>query len=144
MKDQFDLAKILSPILDMNWSYEKTASDIRLSEKDFEAIIETFRVEVNRRLPDFCNVMLIVSALPILTERARQGFAKELDDEDAKELSQDFACKLLKAFFGNWPHGNSGAYLATMQKNIKNDWFRERERKSLAMQRLLNAFQSMY
>ena len=111
-------------------AFDRLVKQLRLQPEEIEGFARNFRSELERQIPELMTVIGVTAALPLIGERSRKHFlfGKKESPETAEDLGHEVVAKVLKAIRGGWPHGNVGAWLATIRNHVFVDHLRIKKR----------------
>ncbi len=131
--------RILKLLADSASMAEKAIVELRLTPDEQELIVSNFAIELERRIPQIVGTLLIVSALPVIGERAVKHYQHCRGESllDAEDLSQSLVEKILSALVGRWPRGgNIGVWIGKISEKVYFDKCRKETRQRLGMSKL--------
>jgi hypothetical protein len=101
------------------------ARQLGLSEEELRLAVPNVAEELRRLLPAVGKAAAILAFLPNLADRCIGRLRRRgVSPDDAQTLSQDVACRVLRALFGSWPRGNVGAWASAILNGLFVDHVR--------------------
>lgn len=118
----------------------RTLRQLGVPADEIEAATRHVFDETLRLLPRFLAVATISSQLGRLAARAaRTGQREGMSRDDADDFGQSVALKIANQLYGRWPHGNAGAWVSMVARNLGIDNGRKSRSWQTVMDRLREA-----
>jgi hypothetical protein len=104
---------------DLHEVVRRTLKSFYLDADLYEPLIEQVTAESARRSADFIRCVTISCLLPLLQQSSIRYFrTRAVPGPVAEDLSGELGLKVLQSFFGRWPRGNVGAWVAQIPGGI--------------------------
>ncbi len=139
-------AALAKTVSDSFAAIEKTAQELDLSDEERKEGLSNLITEAVRLMPQITTALLITALLPSLTARTLRQlqYGRGMARQDAEDLSQEIATKIVSALWGRQPRQNVGAWLAQIRTFANIDQFRKEDREKTALECLKEAAKNIY